>query len=127
GSNGGTGRPTRNGGSGRSVRTNGGARPGGGSHGRGGSNGGAGPGIRRVRETGPGRRRPPIQSRRLVVMFLVMAIVAVAVVARLMYVQGVSAGRYAAVGQAQLLHTVTVPALRGSVVDRNGEPLAMSV
>ncbi|HEY3702233.1 MAG TPA: hypothetical protein VGL32_08255, partial [Acidimicrobiales bacterium] len=60
-------------------------------------------------------------------MFLVMALVVVAVVARLMYVQGVSAGRYAAVGQAQLLHTVTVPALRGSVVDRNGEPLAMSV
>jgi cell division protein FtsI (penicillin-binding protein 3) len=60
-------------------------------------------------------------------MFLVMATVVVAVVARLMYVQGVSAGRYAAVGQAQLLHTVTVPALRGSVVDRNGEPLAMSV
>jgi cell division protein FtsI (penicillin-binding protein 3) len=60
-------------------------------------------------------------------MFLVMAIVAVAVVARLLYVQGISAGRYAAVGQAQLLHTVTVPALRGSVVDRNDEPLAMSV
>jgi cell division protein FtsI (penicillin-binding protein 3) len=60
-------------------------------------------------------------------MFLVMALVVVAVMARLMYVQGVSAGRYAAVGQAQLLHTVTVPALRGSVVDRNGEPLAMSV
>ncbi|HEY1633669.1 MAG TPA: penicillin-binding protein 2 [Acidimicrobiales bacterium] len=60
-------------------------------------------------------------------MFLVMAVVVVAVVARLMYVQGLSAGRYAAVGQAQLLHTVTVPALRGSVVDRNGEPLAMSV
>ena len=56
-----------------------------------------------------------------------MALVVVAVVARLMYVQGVSAGRYAAVGQAQLLHTVTVPALRGSVVDRNGEPIAMSV
>ncbi|HWC39999.1 MAG TPA: penicillin-binding protein 2 [Acidimicrobiales bacterium] len=56
-----------------------------------------------------------------------MAIVVVAVVARLLYVQGVSASRYAAVGKAQLLHTVTVPALRGSVVDRNGEPLAMSV
>ncbi len=56
-----------------------------------------------------------------------MAAVVVAVVARLMYVQGVAAGRYAAVGQAQLLHTVTVPALRGSVVDRNGQPLAMSV
>ncbi|HEX6475706.1 MAG TPA: penicillin-binding protein 2 [Acidimicrobiales bacterium] len=60
-------------------------------------------------------------------MFLVMAVVVVAVVARLMYVQGFSAGRYAAVGQAQLLHTVTVPALRGSIVDRNGDPLAMSV
>ncbi len=60
-------------------------------------------------------------------MFLVTAVVVMAIVARLLYVQGLSASRYAAVGQAQLLHTVTVPALRGSITDRNGQPLAMSV
>jgi cell division protein FtsI (penicillin-binding protein 3) len=48
-------------------------------------------------------------------------------VGRLTYVQVVAGDRYAAFGMTQLLHTVYTPASRGSLLDRSGHVLAISV
>lgn len=48
-------------------------------------------------------------------------------VARLTYVALVAGNRYAAFGMTQLLHTVVTPAARGSILDRDGNVLAISV
>ncbi len=60
-------------------------------------------------------------------MLLVLALAFFAVVVRLTVVQGFSAGAYAAMGLSQRIHSVTLPADRGSIFDRNGEELAISV
>ncbi len=65
--------------------------------------------------------------RRLIAMLVVLVVAFALVVGRLVDVQGFSAGPYAALGLSQRVHTVTLPADRGSIVDRNGNPLAMSV
>jgi cell division protein FtsI (penicillin-binding protein 3) len=49
------------------------------------------------------------------------------VVARLVDVQGISADRYAVVGRSQRVHSVVLPARRGSILDRNRSQLAVSV
>ncbi len=49
------------------------------------------------------------------------------VVIRLVWVQAVSAGDYAEQAKAQRLHDVKIPAQRGSIYDREGEPLASSI
>ncbi|MGH9190369.1 MAG: peptidoglycan D,D-transpeptidase FtsI family protein [Acidimicrobiales bacterium] len=58
-------------------------------------------------------------------MALVLAYGAVA--ARLVDVQGPSARRYAVFGESQRLRSLVLPALRGSILDRNGAELAVSV
>ncbi|MFP5316960.1 MAG: peptidoglycan D,D-transpeptidase FtsI family protein [Acidimicrobiia bacterium] len=50
-----------------------------------------------------------------------------AVVVRLVDVQALNADRYAVLGQDQRLHAVVLPAQRGSIVDRNGAELAVSI
>jgi cell division protein FtsI (penicillin-binding protein 3) len=50
-----------------------------------------------------------------------------ALAVRLVDVQAISAGRYAVVGQSQRLHSVELAAQRGSILDRNGAELAVSV
>ena len=50
-----------------------------------------------------------------------------AVIVRLVDLQVVAPGHYAAAGMAQRLRTVQLPAERGSIFDRNGAELAMSV
>jgi cell division protein FtsI (penicillin-binding protein 3) len=42
-------------------------------------------------------------------------------------IQGLNAGRYAAMGISQRLRTVTLPAARGTIFDRNGQALALSL
>lgn len=63
---------------------------------------------------------------RLRVGFIVIAMVVSVFGARLFQLQGIDAKAYAARAEAAGLQTVTLPATRGSILDRNGEPLAES-
>jgi cell division protein FtsI (penicillin-binding protein 3) len=56
----------------------------------------------------------------------VLGLVFVAVVVRLGTVQGSGGRKLALVGRAQRLRSAVIPAERGTIVDRNGEPLAIS-
>lgn len=63
---------------------------------------------------------------RLRVGFILIAMVVSVFGARLFQLQGIDAKAYAAQAEAAGLQTVTLPATRGAIVDRNGEPLAES-
>ncbi len=56
-----------------------------------------------------------------------MAVALAAIVIRLVDVQGVEGAHYEAMALAQRVHSVTLPAERGSIFDRNGNELALSV
>lgn len=56
-----------------------------------------------------------------------MLVVFVLLSARLVQVQGISADRYAAFGESQRIRTVDLPAERGSLFDRHGHDLALSL
>jgi cell division protein FtsI (penicillin-binding protein 3) len=64
--------------------------------------------------------------RRLTALLVALVLAFAAVGVRLVDVQGLSAAPYAALGLAQREHTQLLPADRGSILDRNGDPLAMS-
>jgi cell division protein FtsI (penicillin-binding protein 3) len=68
-----------------------------------------------------------VPRRRLVALLLALLVGFAAVVARLAWVQGVSAARYAAIGVSERTHTIALSANRGSIFDRNGNELAISV
>ncbi|MCA1982486.1 peptidoglycan D,D-transpeptidase FtsI family protein [Nocardioides nematodiphilus] len=79
--------------------------------------------------------RPNEQSRgsrrgsphlRLKVGFLLMAIVLSFFAARLVQLQGFDPHSYAQAAEKENLHTQVLPAQRGRILDRNGEPLADS-
>jgi len=59
----------------------------------------------------------------LVVVLAVLVVVA----GRLVQLQGLEATAYAAQSEKQRLRTVTLPAARGEISDRNGHPLALTV
>lgn len=60
-------------------------------------------------------------------LLVIMAVAFVAIVARLTYIQGIGSDRFVAVGSSEWTHTVTLPAERGSILDRNGNELAISI
>ncbi len=83
-----------------------------------------------------GGRRPPVQrarwpraraARRIATLLLVYAVVAGGVVTRLVQVQVVQASEYANRGEQQRARTITLPARRGRLYDRQGDVLATSV
>jgi cell division protein FtsI (penicillin-binding protein 3) len=74
----------------------------------------------------PSRRSSNLRSR-LVVLLVVLGLGFGAMVVRLVDLQGLSASRYAVMGRTQRLHLVELPAQRGSILDRNGADLAVSV
>lgn len=85
---------------------------------------------RRVRA----RRRPPAgahlrgtPTRRLRWGFLVIAMVLTAFMGRLVQLQGLDPGAYAALAAAEGTADVVLPATRGDIYDRDGQPLADSV
>ena len=51
---------------------------------------------------------------------VIIALAATALVARIVYVQGVDASRFAAFGESQRVRRVQLPAARGAIFDRNG-------
>ena len=63
--------------------------------------------------------------RRLAVMLVFMALVSV-LLGRALDMQVLRSDFYQAQGEARQLRTVTIPAHRGDIVDRNGQPLAIS-
>jgi cell division protein FtsI (penicillin-binding protein 3) len=68
-----------------------------------------------------------IPRNRLFALLGVLALAFAAIVVRLTYVQGVSAGPYTEIGLSERIHTQILPADRGSIFDRNGDELAISV
>lgn len=64
---------------------------------------------------------------RLRVSFVVIAMVVSVFGARLFQLQGLDANAYAAKAEAEGVVSVTLPATRGAITDRNGTPLAESV
>jgi cell division protein FtsI (penicillin-binding protein 3) len=81
---------------------------------------------------GGSRRRPQyvasaMARRRLWVVVVAMAMVFCLVGVRLVQIQAVERDQYRQLGVDQRIHAVTVAADRGSIVDRNGNDLAISV
>jgi cell division protein FtsI (penicillin-binding protein 3) len=106
------------------ARMLGGGARGGGSAGAGG--GGGGPRARRPgRPTGGGS--PAHRQRRLAVSCALMLAGLGGICTKLLFVQGVNASLYQAHAISQDLQDVVLPAERGSILDRNGNELAISV
>ena len=72
-------------------------------------------------------RRDVVPRGRLVTLLVILSVAFGGLVWRLVDVQGLSAERYAVYGESQRLHSVVLPAQRGSILDRNGGELAISV
>ena len=91
----------------------------------------AGAGVRLLHRNFDCLRRPVSPSillgRRTRAIRLVIVLVFLALAAQLVHVQEFSHGHYASLSASQLTHTVSVPAVRGGIFDRNGEVLAESV
>jgi len=78
----------------------------------------------------PRAARSPLRASphlRLRIGYLVIAIVLSVFAARLVQLQGVDPDQYAAMAAAEGSVTVTLPATRGEILDRNGEALAESI
>ncbi len=63
----------------------------------------------------------------MAMLLLTMSLVFLAIAGRLVSIQGISADHYLAVGLSQRLSTVSLPGQRGSIFDRTGQELAVSV
>lgn len=77
--------------------------------------------------TSPRGTRRGSPQLRLRVGFVVIAMALSVFVARLVQLQGLDPNSYAQMAAAEGLHNVDLPAQRGDILDRNGEPLADSV
>ncbi|MGY1772827.1 peptidoglycan D,D-transpeptidase FtsI family protein [Blastococcus sp. SYSU D00813] len=79
----------------------------------------------------PGRRRratlPVLPTRGLRAGMVVIAIALLLVTGRLVFLQGVDGGEYAEAASQARLRTVDIAALRGQVLDRDGDLLAYTV
>ncbi|MDQ1426693.1 MAG: hypothetical protein QOK39_169, partial [Acidimicrobiaceae bacterium] len=65
--------------------------------------------------------------KRLAALLVAMAVFFLAIAGRLISIQGVSADHYLAVGLSQRITTVSLPGQRGTIFDRSGHELAVSV
>jgi cell division protein FtsI (penicillin-binding protein 3) len=69
--------------------------------------------------------RTTAANRRIVVLAVVFAALLAAALVRAFWLQAVMGAEYAALAVQQHRETITVPAARGTIFDRNGEPLAI--
>ncbi|MHC1480073.1 peptidoglycan D,D-transpeptidase FtsI family protein [Frateuria aurantia] len=74
---------------------------------------------------GRGRAGPQVRRRMALVMGI-FVLVALGLVARAFDLQVVSKGFYQAQGDSRFLRVMQIPVSRGTIFDRNGEPLAVS-
>src|SRR5262249_30384092 len=72
-------------------------------------------------------RKPGRPSRRLACVLVAMALAFCAVLVRVGTLQTVDAERYTALGESQRVRAVVLPAERGTIFDRNGAELALTV
>jgi cell division protein FtsI (penicillin-binding protein 3) len=75
----------------------------------------------------PAARPTAVPARRLVALLAVLLVAFAAVGARLVQVQLMGDGRYEAFGASQRIRSIALPADRGSIFDRNGNDLAISI
>ena len=73
------------------------------------------------------RRRLPDSRFRLSVVLIVILFVLTLVAGKLLELQGLNRAAYSADAERQRLHTVTITAPRGAILDRFGQPLAETV
>ena len=66
-----------------------------------------------------------VANRRIRLLLLVFVLVFAGTLGRAAWLQGVKAGTLERKAERQHVETVTIPAGRGTIVDRNGEPLAI--
>jgi cell division protein FtsI (penicillin-binding protein 3) len=64
---------------------------------------------------------------RLIFLLACLVLAFVLIAGRLVWVQGLNSSRYVALASLQRDRTLTLPATRGEILDRNGQVLAMSV
>jgi len=76
---------------------------------------------------GPRRPRRPDSRYRLSVVLIVILFVLTLVAGKLLELQGLNRSAYSAMAERQRLHTVTLTAPRGAILDRDGQPLAETV
>ena len=82
---------------------------------------------RRHRPASPHAAAARSARRRLVALLVCVLLAFVAVAVKLVKVQVVDGPRFAQVGESQLVHTEHLPAARGTIFDRNGVELAMTI
>jgi cell division protein FtsI/penicillin-binding protein 2 len=82
---------------------------------------------RRKRGAAPARSRGPVGPNRIIPLFLILAAMLTGIAARLVWVQTVQAGQFADQAEKQRLRELVLSPRRGSILDREGEPLAKTV
>jgi len=73
------------------------------------------------------KRNRPSDGGRFTFLLLAFAGLLLIVTTRLIWIQVVAAPRYAAQATSQRMRDIELPARRGTIYDREGEPLAVSV
>ena len=69
--------------------------------------------------------KPAATNRRITVLAAAFLLLLAAALGRAFWLQAVQGDAYAAMAVRQHRETVAVPAARGTIFDRNGEPLAI--
>ena len=88
--------------------------------------GGQAPGVGRARDRRLVRRTDPVIERRVGLLFACFLLLFCIAIGRAAWVQGVQGASLGADAQSQQVQTVTIPGLRGRILDRSGIELAVS-
>jgi cell division protein FtsI (penicillin-binding protein 3) len=78
----------------------------------------------------PKKRRSgkdPILKYRSSMLLVIFLLIFLALIGRLIQVQAINYQKYAAYGEAELTHKIELPGMRGTIYDRNGNILAISI